>query len=186
MVDVMQLIEDVASCDQQLYFGRLYKFKCSFVLAVADFVPEVQGFLLLFCTPALDLASSFATTLNFTIVWAMLSLVPHKECGMHLVTACNDNHWMLANSLTGEEHHIQRSEDMVNNDIYYKISFTKKSGMGYFMGDTDDKLWVSGMQLKKLALSDEAGRITIQDTSDESENILLMIHRSSGRGNLKH
>ena len=53
------------------------------------------------------------------------------------------------------------TEDMANNGISYTLAFSDM-GMGHLKVGSE-KLWVSGMGWKQIAVIDEAGRIATRD-----------------------
>ena len=148
----------------------LLKLYCIFIESVSNVMPQLFCRRFLFVRLHLHSQFSFSlsshfltTTLSSPVASAMLSVVQHSKCGLYLVHSHTGNHQILVNGITGEEHDVQRSEDMVKNNIFYLLCFNK-SGMAYLVGGAG-KLWVSGMHLNKVAVSDVAGRIAIQDSS---------------------
>ena len=102
----------------------------------------------------------------------MVSVLPHSKCGMYLITSPKGSGQVLVNSVTGEEHEIMRSDDMVQNHLYYTLNFTKKSGMAFLTGGigVSDKIWISGLGMSKVAVShQDSGRVAVQESSDGSE-----------------
>ena len=97
----------------------------------------------------------------------MVSVLPHSKCGMYLITSPMGCGHVLVNGFIGEEHAVKRSDDMVQNHFYYNLSFTKKGGMAYLTDGTgvSDKVWVSGMEITKIAVNhQDGGRVAIHDS----------------------
>ena len=102
----------------------------------------------------------------------MVSVLPHSKCGMYLITSPKGSGQVLVNFVTGEEHEIMRSDDMVQNHLNYTLNFTKKSGMAFLTGGigVSDKIWISGLGMSKVAVShQDSGRVAVQESSDGSE-----------------
>ena len=98
----------------------------------------------------------------------MVSVVPHNECGMHLVNSHHSSDQVLVNTLTGEEQIILQSDQMVQNAESYQMHFNKKR-MAYLQSGIG-KLWVSGLKWKKSAFRDQSGRIGVEDKTSGAKS----------------
>ena len=101
--------------------------------------------------------------------------VKHVDCCLYTFVAGSDNSKdVVASSLTCENVYVQRSEAMIENGKHYTLEFNDTgrallmSGLGQH---GSNRVHVSSLGFKKIAVCNTDGRIAIQDRSTDTPRV---------------